>query len=357
MSFIDNIKNNLNELTMSKNDRELKKLEASYRKNVSDPSVDNAVEETAKNIADHLLQQVKDNKIQMSDVTNVLQLLLDSKVITNEVYLSVAKKLGKSDVVDNTVIVKSMEQSKVNVPDKVIGEVIQDDNIQLSAKQNERALNLIDDSDYRAVKLTKLLKNFYNEKFEKKNYMDIISRLNTLYQTLDGGQNEKIDDLCRKIVAKHMAANCHQFGYTRVAEYSELPFLSLDDMKKYDLPNLVYTEYAKTYPNERNKVNKKQINSLIDRACMERMKKKRSLNSVISQYNKDDIFEIIFAMEDYGIFKNLMEYSRSDRISVIKATANVINEDKYKNASQVNNKEVENKNKKVIVNYDESQKQ
>ena len=356
MSLFDTIRKNLHEITMSKDERELKRLEATYKENVSDPTVDNATEETAKNISTNLLQQVEDGKIKMSDVTKVLQLLLDSKGITNEVYLSVVKRLGKSDAVDNTVIVKSMEQSKINVPDKIIGEVIQDDNIQLSANQNERVLNLIDDSDYRAVKLTKLLKNFYNEKFEKKNYASVIERLKTLYGTLDGGKNEKIDELCRKIAAKHMAANCHQFGYTRIAEYSELPFLSLDDMKKYDLPNLVYTEYANTYPNEMNRVNKEQISSLIDKAYLERMKKRRTLSSVISKYNKDDIFEIIFAMEDYGMFKNLMEYNRDDRLSAIKAASNVIGENKYKNSRQANSKEDEDKNKKVIVNYDESQK-
>lgn len=307
MSVFEDIRKKLTETKDERVAKQAKEeMEKTYKEMISDPLVDNATEETAKAIANNLLQEIKDGKKTMDDVTTYLNEILDSKVINDKVYVSVAKKLGRSDLIDNKVIVDSLVEN--DVPNKVVSDFMEDDKIEFSPKQNVRLLYSINNPKIRIKNIKKELDKFYEEDFEDKNYSEVKEKLLPLYGALNGEKNEEIDELCRKIVAKHMAANYHQFGYTKIKEYSELPFLQLKDMKKYNLPNTVFIEYMKAYPGEKNKVDINNMNMRIDKAYTEKMKKKRTIDDVMSGYNKEKFIDTLAKLVDSGLMEDFIKY-------------------------------------------------
>lgn len=219
-------------------------IEKKYKKSVKAEEIDDPVQATA----DYVTEMIKDPS---TDSEQVLAAAIDSDT-PNKVFGEVVRQIAKDPTIPNSTIARAIDVSSTNVSDETIIRILE--GIPFKSAQDRRTLiKNIDDQGVREEQILFALSKFYESDFSNTNDNDIIQRLDALYRYLDF-DNDEIDKMSQRIVAKQMASMYHRFhGAVMPQRYKNLEPTTLEKMMEADMPKLVEIEYSEMFPEDREK--------------------------------------------------------------------------------------------------------
>ena len=311
------IKDKIEALIKNKNDSK-KLIEATYQENLADPKIEDAEKATVEQI----ISKMKDKNI---NTENILKDAIDSEKTPDSVFISAAKKIEKDDNISNSTIVKAIETSKRDVPDEIIAEVLKG-NKSFKTDEEITLLNNINNNKIKEKQVINILENYYNKDFSDIKDNSVIDKLNKLYKAIEF-KSDNVDEIVQKIVAKKMAVNIEKFKSTMIRNFSTIPNLSLKDMMRLDMPQIVNEEYKKLNENNKEGINVSELRC----ALLNEMS-----NEIAKEYNKygyinipqSDAMKNLTAVEEESFIKNILIKT--------KIKNNTKNQNKNQNKNKIN---------------------
>ena len=246
----------------AKNRSHQETIEAKYAESVKAEGIDDPVRATAE----YVTEMVRDES---TDSTSVLAATIDSNTPAG-VFSKAVEQIVQDPTIPNSYIAAAVDESNTNLPDKQIISLL--DNVPFDAADIRALIGQIDDQDKREEQILVALQNYYNSDFSDSNEDDVIKRLKGVYSTFDF-ENEDIDNMVQRIVAKRMAITYHECnGKTMPEKYKSIPPTSIDKMIKVNMPELVAEEYDKLYPEQEGKCDPQIIKKSILRGMEESLR-------------------------------------------------------------------------------------
>lgn len=236
-------------------------IEAKYAESIEAEGVD-----PVKATAEYVTDMVRDKS---TNPTNVLAATIDSGT-PEEVFREAVKQIVLDPTIPNSPIAAAVNQSSTNFSDEQIIRLL--NKVPFNNPDIRLLINQIDDQDRREEQILVALQNYYNSDFSNSNEEDVINRLKGVYSTFDF-ENEDIDNMVQRIVAKRMAITYHECnGKTMPEKYKSIPPTSIDKMIKVNMPELVAEEYDKLYPEQEEKCDPQIIKKAILRGMEESLR-------------------------------------------------------------------------------------
>ena len=262
-------------------------IEAKYAESVKADEIKDPVKATAAYVTD----MVRDES---TNSTKVLAATIDSET-PEGVFREAVKQIVLDPNIPNSPIAAAVDQSSTNLPDDQIIRLLE--KVPFSKAEDIRLLiNQIDDQDRREEQILVALQNYYNSDFSNSNEEDVIDRLKGVYSTFDF-ENEDIDNMVQRIVAKQMAIMYHRpFGRIMPQKYKEIPPTTIEKMLEVNMPKLVVEEFDKLYPKEAGKCNHQTIDDAI------RSGMRKSINDLNLIYDSD-----LSKMSDQELIRKIQE--------------------------------------------------
>ena len=262
-------------------------IEAKYAESVKADEIKDPVKATAAYVTD----MVRDES---TNSTKVLAATIDSET-PEGVFREAVKQIVQDPTIPNSSIAAAVDESNTNLPDEQIIRLL--DKVPFSNAADIRVLiGQIDDQDKREEQILVALQNYYNSDFSNSNEEDVIDRLKGVYSTFDF-ENEDIDNMVQRIVAKQMAIMYHRpFGRIMPQKYKEIPPTTIEKMLEVNMPKLVVEEFDKLYPKEAGKCNHQTIDDAI------RSGMRKSINDLNLIYDSD-----LSKMSDQELIRKIQE--------------------------------------------------
>ena len=262
-------------------------IEAKYAESVKADEIKDPVKATAAYVTD----MVRDES---TNSTKVLAATIDSET-PEGVFREAVKQIVQDPTIPNSPIAAAVDQSDTNLPDEQIIRLLE--KVPFSDAADIRVLiGQIDDQDKREEQILVSLQNYYNSDFSNSNEEDVINRLKGVYSTFDF-ENEDIDNIVQRIVAKQMAIMYHRhFGRIMPQKYKEIPPTTIEKMLEVNMPKLVVEEFDKLYPKEAGKCNHQTIDDAI------RSGMRKSINDLNLIYDSD-----LSKISDQALIRKIQE--------------------------------------------------
>ena len=214
------------------------------------------IEETPNETNENEVEKVMEYlKAHPEYAKEILQGILDREHISNDLFEIIATEISVTDKIPDRVIPEAVENSDINVPDKIIDNIL--DNGNVNANETIKLINNIDDTKIKQRNVERQLQKIYTNCTKLPKDLDVLDKMNSL-KIVD--KNETIDDLERKIIAKRMASNLNQYGYTKISLFE--PYINAEKMIETNFANMVQIEYDKI-KNKKQKLNESSVRVLI----------------------------------------------------------------------------------------------
>ena len=176
------------------------------------------------------------------EASEILQTILNKDEISNDVFKEASIELSKDDKVPNTAIVDAVKKSDVDVPYKMLSDML--DKGKFGTETTGLLIKQMNDKKVKQRIILNTLDDIYCkcDKYQSdEKLLEALGNIGINGKTKE--QDTEVNMWIRKIISKRMANNFSKFGFSKIFVFSD--YYSPEKMIEMDLPKDVISESEK----------------------------------------------------------------------------------------------------------------
>lgn len=245
---------------------------------------ENGEEHPIDNTVDKIMDIINESK-DPEVIRELLKNVLDDKQIPDRIFEKTATKISEDEKIPSTIIAEAVQQSKTNVPDQVIVNIVEKAEENMNTNERLQLIKNVDDKKLIEEHIKNELIILYKScKYKKDN--EVTEKVEEITKILEGQIDEEISELVQKVVAKKMAENYYSDVSKGTKIYTLSKVIPVTDMIDADLPSKVEKEYAKIEREEGKKEGR------FDKSQLKIMILREMARNIAKQYEETRTFII-----------------------------------------------------------------